>query len=142
MSTTSTPVESTPRPKLSLSGGDVTRLSMPRATRRPPFLRTRVPYARPISSKTSGVMSMPTLPRTSYARKMNGLIVTAAGSRRRLSHDGDRFDLDHPIGVGERGHAHERRGRSLLAEEFLAHRNEVSAAANVSEIRVDLDDAL
>ena len=43
MSTTSTPVDRTPAANASFSAGDEVRLSMPRATARPPFLRTSVP---------------------------------------------------------------------------------------------------
>ena len=65
ISTTSSPVESTPAAKASLRAVEETRLSLPSAIARPPRRRTRVPKARPTGSNTSGVMSMPTLPRTS-----------------------------------------------------------------------------
>ena len=51
--------------KASLSGGDEVRLSMPRATVRPPAPPDEGAVGAAHLSKTSGVMSMPTLPRTS-----------------------------------------------------------------------------
>src|SRR5262249_55011335 len=137
MSTTSTPVASTPSAKASLSGADETRLSMPRATVFPPRRRTSVPYARPTCAKTSGVMSIPTFPRPSSTRKMYGLMPL---TRPRPSHHGDRFDFDEPVGLSEGGHRHQGGGGPLLAEELLAHRNEVSAVADVREIGIDLHD--
>ncbi len=65
MSTTSSPVDSNPVANASFSAPDEVRLSMPSATACPPRRFTRVPYARPTSSNTGGVMSIPTLPRTS-----------------------------------------------------------------------------
>src|SRR6185436_4185079 len=118
---TSTPVDRTPAANASFSGGDEVRLSMPRATVRPPLPRMSVPYARPTSVKTSGVMSLPSLPRTSYARKMNGLSVTPP------LHHRDRFDLDEPVGMRQRGDGDQRGGGPLLAEELFPDRHEVGA---------------
>src|SRR5262245_18022012 len=86
-------------------------------------------------------MSRSTLPRTSYARKMNGFTFTerATGGS---SHDGDRLDLDQPLGLGQRGNRDQRGGRALLAEELLADRAQLGAVANVREVRVQLDDVL
>src|SRR5712692_4937235 len=137
MSTTSRPVESMPCAKASLSGGEVVRLSMPTATVRPPRRCTSVPYARPTSAKTSGRTSMPTLPRTSYARKMYGLMSVTIYS---ASDDRDGFDLDEPLGLGEGGHGHEGRGRALLAEELFAHLDQVLPMPDVGQVGVDLDD--
>src|SRR6185436_15039156 len=81
-------------------------------------------------------MSVPILPRTSYARKMNGLSVTPFLDHR------DRFDLDEPVGVRERGDRDQRGGGALLAEELLPNGHEVGAVADVGEIGIDLDDAL
>src|SRR5215470_9839450 len=59
---------------------------------------------------------------------------------RAISHHGDGFDFDEPVRVGERSHRHQGGGGTLLAEEFLTHRNEVLPVTDVGEVRVDLDD--
>src|SRR6266487_2004519 len=79
-------------------------------------------------------MSMPTLPLTSYARKMNGLISVTG------SNDRDRFDFDEPVGLGQRGHCDESGRGALLAEELLAHRDQLRSVTDVRQICVDLDD--
>src|SRR5262245_11668596 len=87
-------------------------------------------------------MSMPSLPRTSYARKTKGLTFTDGTRGRDASHHRDRLDLDHPVGVRKGGDAHQRRGRPLLAEELLPDGDELGTAADIGEIGVDLHDVL
>src|SRR5262249_13448529 len=69
--------------------------------------------------------------------KMYGLMPL---TRPRPSHHGDRFDFDEPVGLGEGGHRQQGGGGPLLAEELLAHGNEVCAVADVREVGVDLHD--
>src|SRR5688572_30912233 len=87
-------------------------------------------------------MSMPTLPRTSYARKMNGLSGLMGSGPRPASHDRDGLHLDQPVRMREVAHLHEGGRRPLLAEELFADRHEVGAVPDVGQVRVHLDDAL
>src|SRR5207249_11755748 len=45
----------------------------------------------------------------------------------------DALPIYEPVGVRQRGHLHERGGRPLLAEEFLAHGDEIRAVADVRQ---------
>src|SRR5687768_2419735 len=54
--------------------------------------------------------------------------------------DGDRLDLDEPVGMRERAHFDERRRGRVPREELLAHRHEVGAVADVGDVGVRLDD--
>src|SRR6202795_171682 len=90
-------------------------------------------------------MSVPSLPRTSYARKMNGLSVTPLLGARRINEaldHRDRFDLDEPVRMRQRGDGDQRGGGALLAEELLSNGHEVGAVADVGEVGIHLDDAL
>src|SRR5687768_17515370 len=54
--------------------------------------------------------------------------------------DGDRLDLDEPVGMRERAHFDESRRGRVSREELLAHRHEVGAVADVGDVGVRLDD--